>query len=190
MASPYANWSADAYYVVGDIVQDLSVLYECILANINEQPPNVTYWTVLPTQGPTGPVGPTGSTGPTGAPGSASNTGATGPTGPTGPTGVTGPTGPTGLGSTGSTGPTGPMAPILLPLPSGTYSVTVGSTTATITIQGLTTGGIVNLTYIHPGSGGAGQYFETYTPSTNLLTVDLHQVGGVGDIIVWSVAQL
>jgi hypothetical protein len=80
--------------------------------------------------------------------------------------------------------------PVPTPLPSGTYSVTVGSTIATITIPGLTTGGIVNLTYIHPGIGGGSQYFVTYTPSTDLLTVDLNQVGGVGDIIVWSVAQL
>jgi len=422
MASPYANWSAFTNYVVGDIVQDLSVLYNCILANINQQPPNATYWTVLPTQGPTGPIGPTGATGAQGVPGSATDTGATGATGYTGYTGLagaTGATGPTGdAGATGDVGPTGdtgpqgdpgdvsnPMtsdlsadgfnifdipqilakavggsyllgitadittftgptinpeldglgvvktnevvlqtitatgvdpisvtgdvnlggndlsgvndfgattistttisngvdpvaiggvdigssdiggvnnitssfcstgtlttdvigtlnapisvtSPILVgghdlsgvlvlgadtvdtlhivnvvdittitlttnnistvsgpievstgfdmngnnisgatingvdyPLPCGIHSVTA-STTQTITITGLSVNGVVNLTYIHPGSGGQGQYFKGYTPTTNTLTVELGQIGATGESIIWSVAQL
>ena len=74
-------------------------------------------------------------------------------------------------------------------LSSGLFSVVVGSTTAVIPIPGLTTGGVVNLTYLHPEAGGAGQYFRTYTPSANQLTLGLATVGSVGDSIIWSVAQ-
>lgn len=64
MASPYANWASDAYYNVGDIVQELSVLYKATSANFNSMPPSGN-WTVLPTQGPAGPKGATGPAGPT-----------------------------------------------------------------------------------------------------------------------------
>ena len=65
MASPYANWASDDWYNIGDIVQQTSVLYKATAKSYNQQPPNVTYWTVLPTQGPSGPPGPTGPTGTT-----------------------------------------------------------------------------------------------------------------------------
>ena len=97
MASPYANWESGAYYNVGDIVQQSSVLYYATAKSYNIQPPNGGYWSVLPTQGPSGPAGPTG---PQGIPGTATNTGATGPRGATG-AGATGPTGPAGTAGTG-----------------------------------------------------------------------------------------
>jgi hypothetical protein len=75
------------------------------------------------------------------------------------------------------------------PLPCGIHAVTA-STTQIITITGLTTGGVVNLTYIHPGSGGQGQYFKGYTPLSGTLTVELGQIGATGESIIWSVAQL
>jgi hypothetical protein len=72
---------------------------------------------------------------------------------------------------------------------SGLYSVGVNDVSAVISIPGLTTNGIVNLAYIHPNIGGAGQYFKNYTPSTNTLTVELGQAGGANEKIIWSVAQ-
>jgi hypothetical protein len=80
------------------------------------------------------------------------------------------------------------FTPPLAPLPAGIHSVTA-STTQTISIPGLTTNGVVNLTYIHPPSGGAAQYFKGYTPTTDTLTVLLGQIGTVGESIIWSVAQ-
>jgi hypothetical protein len=68
--------------------------------------------------------------------------------------------------------------------------VTASQTTQTISIPGLTTAGIVNLTYIHPGSGGQGQYFTDYTPTVDTLTVELGQIGNTGESIIWSVASL
>ena len=44
----YAQWSSFANYVVGDEVQNgSSTVYSCILDNINQPPPNATYWRVV-----------------------------------------------------------------------------------------------------------------------------------------------
>jgi hypothetical protein len=75
------------------------------------------------------------------------------------------------------------------PLPSGIYSVVAG-TTQVISIPGLTTSGVVSLTYIHPPGGGAGQWFKSSTPTANTLTVELGQTGGINETIVWAVAKL
>lgn len=40
------NWSATVAYKAGDHVLRSGVYYECILANTNQTPPNVTYWEV------------------------------------------------------------------------------------------------------------------------------------------------
>lgn len=37
-------WSAATNYVVGDLASRLGVNYYCILAHVNQQPPNATYW--------------------------------------------------------------------------------------------------------------------------------------------------
>lgn len=42
--SGVAAWSAVVNYVVGDLASRLGVNYYCILAHINQQPPNATYW--------------------------------------------------------------------------------------------------------------------------------------------------
>jgi hypothetical protein len=39
-------WSNTATYVVGDVVQDSSINYVCILGHVGQQPPNATYWEV------------------------------------------------------------------------------------------------------------------------------------------------
>ena len=43
-----SQWSNFANYVVGDEVQNgSSVVYQCVLANTNQPPPNATYWRVV-----------------------------------------------------------------------------------------------------------------------------------------------
>ena len=99
-------WVFSTNYQVDEVVSCNGVSYICILANMNQMPPDPTYWTVVAEKGDTGATvtGPTGDRGNTGA---AGITGPTGPGGgPTGPTGDTGPTGPSG-GPSGPTGPTG-----------------------------------------------------------------------------------
>ena len=73
--------------------------------------------------------------------------------------------------------------------PSGKKQCDVG-TTQTITIPNLTTNGIVNLTYVHPPAGGAGQWFKGYTPTAGLLTIELGQTATTAEFILWSVASL
>lgn len=43
-----AAWSAVTNYVVGDLVSSGGVNYYCILAHINQAPPNATYWYPMP----------------------------------------------------------------------------------------------------------------------------------------------
>lgn len=64
------------------------------------------------------------------------------------------------------------------------------STTQVITITGLTSAGVVGLTYVHPNGGGASQYFVSSTPTTNTLTVVLANVGATGETIIWIVGKL
>ena len=59
-------------------------------------------------------------------------------------------------------------------------------TTQVITITGLTTGGVVGLTYF----GGAGQSFASSVATANTLTVELGQTAAIGDSIVWIVGKL
>lgn len=42
--SGYAEWSPATAYAVNDIVYWQGVVYVCIAININQQPPNATYW--------------------------------------------------------------------------------------------------------------------------------------------------
>lgn len=45
------TWSSVTAYVIGDLVVRDSVIYRCILGHTNQQPPNVTYWTVVTPSG-------------------------------------------------------------------------------------------------------------------------------------------
>jgi hypothetical protein len=74
-------------------------------------------------------------------------------------------------------------------LPNGKH-ICDASTTQVITITGLTTNGIVNLTYVHPPAGGAGQWFKGYTPTANTLTIELGQAATTSEFILYSVASL
>jgi hypothetical protein len=42
-----AAWSGATAYVYGDLVSRLSIIYQCILAHTNQQPPSATYWVVV-----------------------------------------------------------------------------------------------------------------------------------------------
>jgi hypothetical protein len=42
-----AAWNSGTAYVVGNLVIQASVVYECILGHTNHQPPNATYWRVV-----------------------------------------------------------------------------------------------------------------------------------------------
>ena len=71
----------------------------------------------------------------------------------------------------------------------GIHNCVVG-TTQIITITGLTVDGVVGLTYIHPPSGGAGQWIKSSTPTTDTLTVDLGQTATTAESIIWIVGKL
>ena len=71
----------------------------------------------------------------------------------------------------------------------GIHTCTAG-TTQTITITGLTTSGVVGLTYIHPPSGGAAQFFVSSTPTADTLTVVLGQTATTAESIIWIVGKL
>jgi hypothetical protein len=75
-----------------------------------------------------------------------------------------------------------------LDYPAGKYTCVVG-TSQVITISGLTTAGIVNLTYVHPPAGGGPQYFVNVVPTANTLTVTLAQTATISEFILWSVAK-
>lgn len=71
----------------------------------------------------------------------------------------------------------------------GVYTCVAG-TTQVITIPGLGIGGIVGLTYVHPNSGGAGQWIKSSTPTADTLTVVLGQTATTNESIIWIVGRL
>jgi len=81
-----------------------------------------------------------------------------------------------------------PLYAAYTPLPSGIFTCAVG-TSQVITIPGLTTGAVVNLTYIHPTAGGAGQWFVSSVPTANTLTITLGQTAAITEKIIYSVAK-
>lgn len=119
-------WDSGTTYLPGDVVNVDGVSYVTVTTNLNQTPPNATYWAILADKGQTGA---TGSNGATGATGSAGSNGATGATGSAGTNGATGATGSGATGATGAVGATGAGS-------SGTQSVTQ-------TAHGLVVGDVV-----------------------------------------------
>ena len=70
----------------------------------------------------------------------------------------------------------------------GSFAVAVG-TTQTIPIPGMTSTGLVQLTYIHPNGGGAGQFISNIVYNANSITVTLGQTGAVPETITWQVLR-
>jgi hypothetical protein len=66
---------------------------------------------------------------------------------------------------------------------------TAPNTTWTIPIAGLNATGLVMVTYVHPGSGGANHYIKSVTPGADTLTIVLSQNFEVGDSIIWNVLK-
>jgi hypothetical protein len=70
----------------------------------------------------------------------------------------------------------------------GVYSCIVG-TTQTIVIPGMTATGLILPVYVHPGGGGAGQWFTAVTPGVNSVVITLGQAAALGETIIWSVIR-
>lgn len=69
-----------------------------------------------------------------------------------------------------------------------TYVLTP-DTTWIISIPGLSASGLVMVTYVHSGAGGANHYIKAITPGTDELTIMLSQNFEVGDSIIWNVLK-
>lgn len=61
------TWSGVTSYAKGEIVERNGASYQCILASLNNAPPNATYWRLIADKGATGAAGSTWHSG-TGAP--------------------------------------------------------------------------------------------------------------------------
>lgn len=48
--APVQDWSSTVTYAVGDVVTNDDVVYYCILAHLNQEPPNATYWSTTATE--------------------------------------------------------------------------------------------------------------------------------------------
>ena len=77
---------------------------------------------------------------------------------------------------------TNPSFPTIVAGSVSPPATTIGypSTISTV-VGGLTSTSIVNVTYVHPGAGGAGQWVSFIGTSTNMLTVALGQTIAAGE---------
>lgn len=97
----------------------------------------------------------------------------------------------------GSAANIGPITATFVPLaltsmPNNTLGgvhTCIFGTTQTILIPGMTATGLILPVYVHPGSGGAGQYFTAVTPGANSVVLTLGQVANLGETIIWSVIR-
>jgi len=72
---------------------------------------------------------------------------------------------------------------------SGKFIANSSSTNVILSIPGMTSTGLVSLTYVHAGGGGGSQYFKTVTPTTDSVSIDLNTVTDIGDSIIWGVLK-
>lgn len=70
-----------------------------------------------------------------------------------------------------------------------TYAVTSTNTTWNISIPGLTSSGLVMITYVHPGIAGQNHYIREITPGTDTLIITNSQNFESGDSIIWNVLK-
>jgi len=77
-----------------------------------------------------------------------------------------------------------PIFPIMVAGSVAPPATTIGypSTISTV-VGGLTSTSVVNVSYVHPGAGGAAQWISLIQPSTNFLTVSLGQNIGTGEYL-------
>jgi hypothetical protein len=160
-----SQWDNFTNYVVGDQVQNgSSVIYTCILANINQPPPNATYWSVNPSGAGITSIDANGNvnTGPAIAFVNASNSVRVVSTNPN-------------IVEWG-----------INPSIFGIYTqVGAGSTSTTITATLCAANSVVLATYIHAGGGGGSQYITAITPVAGSFTITTNTVVDAGDQINW-----
>lgn len=97
-------------------------------------------------------------------------------------------------GSSGSPGqvigipPAGTYPEWVAPVVGGIYQC-LGTevTTITIDIENMNANGIVSAIYIHPGTGGAGQWIKSITPGVNNVVIEVGLVVSSGESVIWSV---
>jgi hypothetical protein len=75
------------------------------------------------------------------------------------------------------------------PAASGVYTANSSSTSVTIGITGMTSTGLVSITYVHAGGGGGSQYIKSITPQTGSVLITLNTVTDIGDQIIWNVLK-
>jgi hypothetical protein len=75
------------------------------------------------------------------------------------------------------------------PLPAGIYPAVNNSTVQTISIPGVVSTSIVNVTYVHSGGGGGSQYLRNVIPGTNNCVTNWNQVADPNDTIIWNVLR-
>jgi hypothetical protein len=164
-----SQWDNFTNYVVGDQVQNNSaVIYTCILANINQPPPNATYWSVNPSGA--GIQSINSQTGP------AINIGGASPIG-------------VFAGGTPNIINVGIRAATV-----GIYTqVEGGSATTVIPALGCSlTSQVILATYIHAGGGGGSQYIMSLAPaipSAGFFTMTTNTPMDAGDQVNWFVIQ-
>jgi hypothetical protein len=73
---------------------------------------------------------------------------------------------------------------------SGVYiEPTGGSPNVTISITGMTSTGLVSLTYVHAGGGGGSQYLKSCTVGSNQVALVYNTNVDVNDQIIWGVLK-
>ena len=60
-------------------------------------------------------------------------------------------------------------------------------TTISFDITDMNANGIVSAIYVHPGTGGAGQWIKSITPGAGNVTIEVGQAVGLGESVIWSV---
>jgi hypothetical protein len=194
MASPYANWSAYAYYIIGDIVQyPAGSFFKAVANNIGVTPSASSPWSTY--------------TPPGGGGGVTSVSAGSGIT-------VTGATAtPTVSAKTANAGVGDPYGGLAVDPTYGTYIVfnsanlAIGSdnklkwnpnasgiyvcsptSIQTIPITGLTANGVVNVTLVCNNAGPIA-FITSYVPTTDQLDLMFSNTLSSDYKIVWSVAK-
>lgn len=75
------------------------------------------------------------------------------------------------------------------PAACGVYMANSAVNLVTIGITGMTSTGLVSITYVHAGGGGGSQYIKSITPQTGSVVITLNTNTDNGDQIIWNVLK-
>jgi len=75
------------------------------------------------------------------------------------------------------------------PAASGVYLANSAVNLVTIGITGMTSTGLVSITYVHAGGGGGSQYIKSITPQTGSVVITLNTNTDNGDQIIYNVLK-